>query len=92
MSITDRDVRLIRRLVAATAVLYVLLIGGAIWVYAVSDSNRTALCALRLDLEGRVATSEQLLIEHPRGIAGVTRDSIKNQKRTITALSDLDCQ
>ena len=55
----------------------------------------TALCALRTDLERRVATSEAFLAEHPDGIPGISpkviRDGIVNQQRTISALSGIDC-
>jgi ABC-type transporter Mla subunit MlaD len=54
-----------------------------------------ALCALRHDLEQRVAGGEQFLREHPHGIPGfpaeTVRTSIAGQRRTIRALSDLTC-
>jgi len=55
----------------------------------------SALCALRTDLERRVAGSKTFLAEHPAGIPGISakviRDGIKNQERTIKALSGIDC-
>ena len=62
-----------------------------------ADAKQTtaALCALRSDLERRVATSEAFLAEHPHGIPGISakqiRDGIRNQERTIRALSGIDC-
>lgn len=54
-----------------------------------------ALCALRVDLERRVATSRAFLVEHPNGIPGIPartiRDGIVNQGRTITALAGIAC-
>jgi hypothetical protein len=54
-----------------------------------------ALCALRVDLQRRVAASEKFLAEHPNGIPGIPartlRDSIDNQQRTISALVVLRC-
>jgi hypothetical protein len=54
-----------------------------------------ALCALRSDLERRIASSQAFLREHPDGIPGIPartiRDGIKNQERTIRALSRIDC-
>lgn len=54
-----------------------------------------ALCALRNDLEVRVASSRSFLVDHPNGIPGISakaiRDGIANQERTIVALSVIDC-
>jgi hypothetical protein len=54
-----------------------------------------ALCALRSDLEQRVASSEAFLRRHPHGILGISakdiRTGIVNQQRTILALSGIDC-
>jgi hypothetical protein len=65
-------------------------------VAALSVRTNGALCALRRDLELRVASSKQFLQEHPEGIAGVPvkviQDSIRNQQRTILALSNLNCK
>lgn len=64
-----------------------------------SDDARVttaALCALRNDLEVRVASSRSFLAEHPNGIPGISakaiRDGIANQERTITALAGIDCK
>ena len=54
-----------------------------------------ALCALRGDLERRVASSRAFLAEHPDGIPGISakviRDGLRNQESTIRALSGIDC-
>lgn len=72
----------------------VLSVLTAISFRANSQSN-DALCALRGDLQRRVVTSREFLVEHPDGIPGISaktiRDGIDNQKRTIVALSGLSC-
>jgi hypothetical protein len=54
-----------------------------------------AVCALRADLERRVATGTKFLAAHPDGVLGLTpreiRTSLENQQRTILALSGLEC-
>lgn len=96
----------LRNLTIATVVVYLVLIGFGIlgWVEAanrrsdlaqVVRSTNSALCALRIDLEVRVASSEDFLVAHPEGIPGISRadieQSISNQLRTITALASLEC-
>lgn len=60
-------------------------------------SNRTdkALCTFVADLERRVESSQEFLDRHPGGIPGISgleiRRSIENQKRTLKALSGLNC-
>lgn len=60
-----------------------------------ANSNTTALCALRHDLEARVKSSTDLLATHPEGLAGIPaatiRTTIDGQRRTILALSGLAC-
>lgn len=60
-----------------------------------AKQTTAALCALRHDLQRRVQSSEQLLATHPQGIADIPaatiRKGIAEQKRTIGALSGLDC-
>jgi ABC-type transporter Mla subunit MlaD len=61
------------------------------------ESKRTtkALCALRKDLEDRVAQTDDFLRKHPGGFAGIPaatlRQSEQGQRRTISALSNLKC-
>jgi hypothetical protein len=96
----------LRRLGYATVVLYVVLslLGLVFYVSsthrrdeiaAVAASTNTALCALRSDLERRVASSIAFLEDNPEGFPGIPaqtiRDSIANQERTITALAVLTC-
>jgi hypothetical protein len=61
-----------------------------------TEESRDALCVLRADLERRVATSRDFLEENPAGIPGIPartiRDGIRNQERTIEALSGLSCR
>jgi hypothetical protein len=85
----------LRLLLVATVVLYLALFGVAYVVYRNGDTNRAALCALRWDLEKRVAGTQQLLIDHPEGLAGIPaqtlKDGITNQQRTIEALRGVHC-
>lgn len=81
--------------VAMTLVLYVMVAALGLFVYTQAHQNKAALCALRTDLERRVAVSETFLEENPEGIPGISpaalRTSITNQRLTIQALSGLDC-
>jgi hypothetical protein len=93
MTLPERDVgqeikRALRWLIGLTVVLYVAL--------AVLTFQSTAsLCALKGDLERRVESSQQFLIDHPNGIPGISakqiKDGIDNQKRTIRSLRFLLC-
>lgn len=98
--------RSLRWLVRATIVLYValLLVGYAAWhdsqrksdqIAGLATTSNSALCALRGDLESRVTASEQFLINHPEGFAGISpasiRTSIDGQRRTIVVLAQLKC-
>jgi presenilin-like A22 family membrane protease len=99
--------RALLRLVIATLVAYVFLAGLSIFVYVDAANRRaaiaevavetnTALCALRGDLERRIAAAEVFLDENPDGVPGISaeviRTSIANQQLTIDALSSLDCE
>lgn len=92
------------RLCAITG--YLVLVLGLGWVIhdnseraksAARDAERTtgALCALRHDLEQRVAQTDKFLREHSEGFAGIPvatlRNSEQGQIRTIEALSNLKC-
>jgi hypothetical protein len=98
--------RSLRTIAISTVVLYCCLAvaGIAGWqirvndlkhVNAIATQNQTALCALRTDLERRVETSKQFLLDNPNGIPGISgatiRQSITNQESTIDALSNLNC-
>jgi hypothetical protein len=87
--------------------VWLLIISGVVfWALASAQSDRVdrgretqrttqALCALRGDLERRVVSSQDFLVEHPNGVLGISakviRDGIANQQRTIDALSALKC-
>lgn len=87
--------RTLRGLVIATAVLFILFGGVVFYVWTNAEQNHSALCALRADLEERVADSVDFLVEHPEGAFGFTpaeiQDGIDNQTRTIKALDTLSC-
>lgn len=98
--------RTLRRLVVATVILYVALIGLFALGYLNAQNHRealarevtttnAALCTFVNDLEGRVETSQAFLEENPDGIPGISakviRQSIANQLATIDSLSRLGC-
>lgn len=60
-----------------------------------TDRTTGSLCALRRDLEARVAQTDRFLAEHPNGFGGIPaatlRVSEQGQIRTIQALGDLRC-
>lgn len=79
----------------ATVIVYLALAALAIKATVESENTKTALCALRSDLETRVAESKTFLKEHPKGIPGVPvatlRVSISNGEHTINALGVVNC-
>lgn len=91
-----------RTLIALLLVLMVLA-GGSVGFYLFIRSQQIeegaetheAVCALKHDLEDRVGLSERFLLQHPRGAPGIPavtiRESVRNQQRTISALSVIDC-
>lgn len=94
--------RELRRQRVALIVLAVTIIAGGTIGYldlrgkaADAALNRTALCALRGDLEARVDQGRDFLVKHPAGAFGFTPEaiqkSIADQERTIRALRPLPC-
>lgn len=91
-----RNLRLLTR---ATVGLYlvVIVVSGYLWYQnkTQGDRNTGALCALRQDLERRVAASEDFLSRNPHGFPGISaatlQKSITDQQRSIVALSGLHC-
>jgi hypothetical protein len=72
------------------------LVLWSVWAQAQQNDRTTgSLCELRHDLERRVASSEEFLRDHPRGIPGIPAATLKvgvdGQRRTIRALSNLPC-
>lgn len=65
-------------------------------IKGLATATNGALCALRIDLETRVATTEKFLHDHPGGFAGIPaatiRNSLTGQQHTIRALSGLTCR
>jgi len=82
-----------------TAVLVVVVVGASIagWLIVSDQATETnqALCSLRADLQTRVETSQGFLRDNPDGVVGIPaatlQQSIDGQKRTIQALSTLNC-
>jgi preprotein translocase subunit SecG len=96
----------LKRLTIWTVVLYItmfLFIGVTYLVRASdleqverqSNRNTTAFCALRTDVENRMASSQEFLEEHPNGIPGISAEqiqqSIRAQRSTFRALDVVVC-
>jgi hypothetical protein len=91
------------RALAAVIASFALLVAGSVALSAVAISNTNrlahhttaALCALRGDLEDRVAQTDRFLGEHPEGFAGIPaatlRANAQGQVRTIRALGIVSC-
>jgi hypothetical protein len=81
--------------VVAWAISFIALAIVILQVNALAASTTDSLCALRGDLERRVATSQGFLQENPEGIPGIPAEtlqaSIDNQLRTVEALHGLNC-
>lgn len=88
--------RSLRWLVAATVVLWLVVVAFGAASYVVAARTHDALCTLRADLEQRVDSSRDFLKTHPDGIPGIPRatfdQGIANQERTIDALHELGCR
>jgi hypothetical protein len=87
--------RQIRRHLLMLYGLVALLCVVAVVGFLANQKATDALCALRTDLQTRVASSQQFLEDNPNGIPGIPakqiRDSIDGQRRTIRALDGLSC-
>ncbi len=93
---TARDLkRSLRVLGVMTVVLYLVIACLGLWVWSQSNRNTNALCDLRHNIEERNGTAEEFLRTHPKGIPGVSAESleinIRTSRQTLKALSDLDC-
>lgn len=86
----------LRRLVAATLVLYLVMGAVALKIYIDGRATHDSLCTFRADLANRALASTDFLRDHPNGVAGIPPkiilEGIYNQQRTIVALKDLDCE
>lgn len=86
----------LRKLVIATAILYLVLGGVAIYSYLSARNTRDALCALREDLARRALANTEFLRANPDGVGGIPPktilEGIYNYQRTIVALKDLNCE
>jgi hypothetical protein len=80
--------------------LWLLLLSGILLWSVWSNGQQTdrttgALCALRHDLENRVAQTDKFLHDHPEGFAGIPAATLRvneqGQLRTIEALAGLKC-
>ena len=95
-----------KTLIVATALLFALLLGLSITMFAFATSQRAAiserssqvqaaLCAVRQDIQHSVDTTEQFLEDHPEGIPGIPveilRSQLRERKGTLEALSTLRC-
>ena len=98
----DLILKRLRTLVRVTLALWLCLAvvaGGLAFVarhnYTEGTEVRSALCALRSNLENQVENSREFLLVNPRGIPGIPastlRASAANQEQAIVALSTLSC-
>jgi len=82
-------------MMAATVILYIILIGVAFYTYSLSQRNKRALCTIRANAVSRAEDTQEFLIDHPDGIPGITvedlRRSIQTYRATAKALDDVDC-
>lgn len=85
----------LRRLVIATALLYLLLIGVAYYIYNVAQNTTEGVCAFRNDVQARVDGGKQFLIDNPKGTKEISVDVIKNSiangERSVKSLSKVKC-
>ena len=101
-NIADAIQKTLKRLTFLVVISMILALGAGVTAVAVaistgnqSDKQNAALCTFRADLQSRVTQTEKFLLDHPEGFAGIPvaqlRQSLDGQKRTITALSSLEC-
>jgi hypothetical protein len=80
-------------LLAATSVF----LSALLFTRIADTTARTndALCTFRADVRHRAESTRRFLADHPQGIPGIPvgtlRQSLDAQRRTVKALSDLDC-
>lgn len=91
-----------RQFLVAFTILFALITAAIAGEGLIIRSNRhvaretnKSLCSLRAELERRVDSSRAFLADNPNGIPGITaatiRKSIRDTRRTIDALGELDC-
>lgn len=86
------------------AVIACLVLSLAVGIFAIvlstkisNETTRTtiALCTFRNDLASRVKQTEDYLVSHPKGFAGIPKatlvQSLHSQQRTVAALASLKC-
>lgn len=87
--------RFFRKVVAMFALLGATMAGTVWYVYHTTENNRSALCAYRADLDSRIATGKQFLIDNPNGIPGISaktlQRSIDNEERAAKSFAVVDC-
>lgn len=80
----------LRWLLAATALVYVIVIGVSIYGAFQADKLHDGVCTFVDDLDARVQQGEAFLEDNPQGFGGIDqetlRTSIINQKRTANVL------
>lgn len=85
----------LRILVVATILLYIVLSVFIIVTRVGSNKQGKALCALKQDNDKRIIQSQDFILKHPEGFAGISvveiQRSISNDLITAKALSVLSC-
>lgn len=87
--------RTLRRLIAFTVVLYLVLAVFIVITRIDANKSKHALCALRGNVATRIKQSVDFIAHHPEGFAGITvqeiQHSIDTDTKTFNALSGLNC-
>jgi hypothetical protein len=83
--------------VVAFALQFIALALVVLWINSIATVNHDSLCALKHNLEERIADTAEFLEDHPEGFAGIPaatlQQSADNQQSTVDALErgGLDC-
>lgn len=94
----ERNVRLHRffvKVIVIFAILGLTVSATAYYTLNSAQDSKAGLCAIREDSEQRVHLGEEFLKENPKGIPGISAESldrsIANSKQTLLSLSFLSC-
>jgi len=93
------DMRL-RRFFKKLLIIFALLgFTSAVAIYyiaKISAQNHEALCAQKFQAADQIKQTEDFIMEHPEGFAGVgpsvLRRGLIGPKRTVIALKDVNCE
>lgn len=95
--VTDlkRSLLWLRVTTTVLAVLAIVVIVGAFFIYRDEQRTHKALCAFHDNLRGQVKDGHKFIKDHPHGFAGITTAVIASrvaaQESTLHALRALNC-